>query len=261
LILAVLLISIILIFGASILGISMMAYRSATMQVDNEQAYFTAKSAVDAMVSYLKDPDTSGEQVTALLGSTSTDGVMPEGMGASTVSLYLLDSTADSPVYDGKGNYAYTETIEVTATGSFGDAEDSYTATLTRVVNVTVGAVSDDVPVVFAVLNNDLTLSHNVDGSIYCGKNLTLSGCAVDGALYAGGSVSVSWCNTIDGAICAQGGDATIYLNSGASVNGDVSASGNITVQGGTINGSLMPPAAFRSKAARSTATCTRTAT
>jgi hypothetical protein len=126
LILVVLLIFVVLIFGATLLGITQMAYHSADAQSDGEQAYFTAKSAVDAMVSYLKDPDTTGEQVSALLDSTSTDVAMPEGMGGCEVT---LSATQTSPVYDVHGHYSYTETIDVSAVGTVGEAERTYAAT------------------------------------------------------------------------------------------------------------------------------------
>ncbi len=235
LILAVLLVSVILIFGASVLGLAEMASRSASSQVNSEQAYFTAKSGADAIVAYLKNPATTNDDIVSLLGRTSTSVDMPPGMGLCTVS---LSSVQTAPVYDAYGNYTYSETITVSSLGVFGGAEKTYTAVLTRDVSVSVAASYVNIPVALAVLSQDLSLSTNtVSGNIFCGRNLSLTGCQISGDIYVKGNVSISG-GSLTGNIYADG--SVTLSGSGTQVSGDIHSGGTVTLSGtGTLNGNI----------------------
>lgn len=222
----------------------------STQNFKAQQAYFTARSAVNAVVNYICSPS-NAESLSALIPENVDDapiisqGDSEDGLGWYQVS---IKNVSDK-------NH---KRIKITAVGYYPDKENGVSRTISRCLDYVSGSYIFDSLLYLnstdtvnlgqckltgsIVTNNSLYFAQGttINGNILSGGDVTISGGGQGiSNVTAAGNINIDAGGTItNGNVCA-GGDATI--TGGGTISGNLTANGSLTMkEGGRVLGNVV---------------------
>lgn len=243
---------VLLVFVTGVLGVAGSYHRRSVNNNARSQAYFTARSAVNAAVQELSSTGSSllsrapeGERVDLPVGG------LPPSMGGCTVSLLRHGNELFVEATAAQGGQRSTvaarlekQTDFVTTPGGFattilGDAEDLDGF-------ITNGSIylRGDEP---AVLRSTSGCPLQIDGTVYSEGPVTVTGNErapyIAGSIISLGDVGIYDTNTpvggsqnVNGCAIYSAGDVTIQSYNVANITGDITAAGTIEIQSNSSN-------------------------
>ena len=251
----VILLSLFIVLGAAIATTAIASSATAALQIQSQQAYFTARSAANATAQKILsdsnflstltyDVPLTGSATDATLGKYDlkieyTDNTMTKIRLTSTgtyqneksqVVGYLNKSGQSSTVITPLKNLIYVNGNEINPSQNTGDVVINGDLTISSGTSIT-GNV---------IVTGDATLSgdaKNITRLTVLGNVYISSGSRVDGDIYTNGTLTIDGGNNIYGNIYAKG---NVSIKSGGYVHGNVYTKGNFNIDGsGTVDGNV----------------------
>lgn len=220
LILTLCLMTVAVLLSGALLTASYNAHVSTINQIDYQQAYFTARSAVAATINYIQNHADDKSAMDNIINNQGTG--FNSSMGSYTLTVA----------------YANTDKIKITATGTYKGKTSTVAAYMvkTAVPVANQGIVPTDSLIYLNGSGASGFGQCNLNGNIYINGDFNLSqGSKVNGQAIVKGNTSITGAGATTKGLISFG-NVTIG-NSGA-VNGDVYTKGNIIMSGsGKING------------------------
>ena len=222
LVIVIMVMAVMIILGGAALTTASSTQLSTINQHNTEQAYFTARAAVNTTVKYIQKYSSDTTKMSVLMSNTGTGSL--SDMGSYIVKVSYTDSNKN--------------VIKVSSSASYKSVNSTVVAYLTKPTTIPV-----TIPTNYAIY---------VDGDVY--SNSFNPG-TVDGPVYVNGAFNLSSGSEINGKLISTGninisnGSGTTYnivgfgdveLDGGGSVNGNALVKGNLTFGGGTrISGNV----------------------
>lgn len=233
LILVILVFALLIIFATAALTLAESSHRNSVTDWQNQQAYFTARSAVLAAVDYFKDnPD---EDIADYLGTS--DESHTADMGDYSVVISELDSTryeiSSTAEFEGK-----SRTVRAIVSKTAGAAGYPFGQNLITATDFTGGTsgISNGAVLYGNVLINDIISLPNivtVYGDMYIKGNISISNYATTkkvngngGDIYCTGNINFSNDVIVEGNVYSLG---SLTFSNNVKVYGDVYCKGNAT--------------------------------
>jgi hypothetical protein len=211
----------------------------SSQHVQEQQAYFTARSAVNTMVA----------TVTNSANASLLPGIIPQTVNA-TVPSNIASSQWSQMTADGKnmGWYALavkrmdSKTIKISATARYPDKNNGTSRTVSRYLVKSDDQLKQVYKNIFYINSPSGTNlgQSTINGNVTTSGSLSFgNGTAIKGSITTNGTVTVT--GGASGTITALNAVGDLNVDSGGTItNGDVYVTGNVTLSGGgTINGNV----------------------
>lgn len=216
LILVLCLLAIISILGVAASTTATNTHLSTINQHNTEQAYFTARAAVNTTVKYIQKYNSDTTKMNVLMSNTGTGSL--SDMGSYTVNVSYTDSN---------------NAIKVSSSSLYKGANSKVVAYLTRPTTIPVTIPTNYALYVGGNVESNVFSPGIVNGPVYIDGDFNLSyGSKINGKLITTGKIKISGGSGATNGIIGFG---DVELDGGGSVNGDALVKGNLTFGGGTV--------------------------
>lgn len=213
LILVIGLLAIISILGGAAVTTSSSTSLNTISQVNSEQAYFTARSAVDTTIKYIQKYQ----------NDTAKMGVLTSNIGTGTLS--------DMGDFSVKVTSVSSSSLKVSATSTYKGKRSTVVAYLSKAVSLPSLVPTDYLIYLDGNVNNENLNPGVVNGPVYVNGSFYLSyGSAIKGKLIATGPISITWGSATTNGIIGFG---DVTLDGGGSIDGEARVGGNVNFSGG----------------------------
>lgn len=217
LIVVIMVMAVMIILGGAAVTTASSTQLSTINQHNTEQAYFTARAAVNTTVKYIQKYSSDTTKMSVLMSNTGTGSL--SDMGSYTVNVSYTDSNKN--------------TIKVSSSALYKGTNSTVVAYLTQATTIPV-----TIPINYALYVDGNVYSNSfnpgtVNGPVYVNGTFSLSsGSVISGPLISTGNINIS-----NGSATTNGiiGFGDVELDGGGSVNGDALVKGNLTFGGGTV--------------------------
>jgi len=216
LIVVIMVMAVMIILGGAAVTTASSTQLSTINQHNTEQAYFTARAAVNTTMKYIQKYSSDTTKMNVLMSNTGTGSL--SDMGSYTVNVSYTDSNKN--------------TIKVSSSASYKGTNSTVVAYLTKPTIIPVTIPTNYAIYVDGNVKSDAFSPGIVNGPVYIDGDFNLSyGSIIKGKLISTGKITISGGSGATNGIIGFG---DVELDGGGSVNGDALVKGNLTFGGGT---------------------------
>lgn len=201
------------VLAAAATTVTIVAINNTKTQKSSRQAYYTARSAVAAVVNHIrKNP--SPEAIEALIGREGTGG--SDELGRYTVTV----------------SYVAPQKLRVSATATYGERTSTVSAYMLEYVPPAGAKPTDHIIYVDGSAEVDFD-NANVYGDVYINGGVRYgSSMTIYGDVIVTGDSTISGAGTASQDLISFG---SVVITAGGKINGDLKAKGDISLSGGVI--------------------------
>lgn len=208
--------------SAALLTATYSSFNSANQQQISQQAYFTARSAVNATIDYIQINSNDINAMNNLATNVGTGTVV--SMGTYNVTVKYVD--ANNNVVTGP-----TNKMKIVATASYNGQTNNVAAYLTK--PATIAANPTDKLFYITGPTSSGIGQCSITGDLYFSGDFSLSsGSSVSGSIVCSGNASITGAGATTNGLISFG---NVTIGNSGKVTGDVKAKGTLTLSGSGI--------------------------